>query len=320
MREVLTELAGWWRRGEPVGLATVVGAWRSAPRLPGAALLAGPDGSAVGSVSGGCVEAAVYELAAEAVRTGRPSLQRYGVADDDALAVGLTCGGDLDVFVERVDPVSFPELGEVARDVAAGRPVAIATCVAVPRSKTPVGGPAGATGDATTTGRPVGATGGGTPAQSASSESAEPMLGSVPARRLVVWPDRHSGTLGAATLDRSVLADARTLLAEGGSRPLDYSPDGRCRTGPGGESWRVFVSSFAPPPRMLVFGAIDFAAAVARIGAFLGYRVTVCDARPLFATEARFPDADEVWWPGRTGTSRRRRRPAGSTTGRRCAC
>ncbi|MGI5216179.1 XdhC family protein [Plantactinospora sp. CA-290183] len=275
MREVLTELAGWWHQRLPVGLATVVGAWRSAPRLPGAALLVGPDGSAVGSVSGGCVEAAVYELAAEAVRTGRPLLQRYGVADDDALAVGLTCGGDLDVFVERVDPESFPELGELARDVAAGRPVAIATCVTVPGGGTRGGGPAGATGSGI-------------------------RLGPVPARRLVVWPDRHSGTLDAA-LDEAVLTDARALLAEGGSRLLDYSPDGRRRTASDGAGWRVFVSSFAPPPRMLVFGAIDFAAAVARIGTFLGYRVTVCDARPLFATEARFPDADEVVvaWPHR---------------------
>src|SRR3982751_4908614 len=64
---------------------------------------------------------------------------------------------------------------------------------------------------------------------------------------------------------------------------------------------RVFVASYAPKPRMLVFGAIDFAAAVARLGSFLGYRVTVCDARPVFATRSRFPQADEVVveWPHR---------------------
>jgi xanthine dehydrogenase accessory factor len=67
----------------------------------------------------------------------------------------------------------------------------------------------------------------------------------------------------------------------------------------------VFVQSFAPPPRMLVFGAIDFAAAVARLGVFLGYRVTVCDARPVFATQRRFPEAHEVVcdWPHRYLTS-----------------
>jgi xanthine dehydrogenase accessory factor len=76
-----------------------------------------------------------------------------------------------------------------------------------------------------------------------------------------------------------------------------YGPDGERRR----DELGVFVQSFAPPPRMLVFGAIDFAAAVARAGKFLGYRVTVCDARPVFATAARFPDADEVVtdWPHR---------------------
>ena len=87
------------------------------------------------------------------------------------------------------------------------------------------------------------------------------------------------------------------LLAAGTNATLTYGPDGERR----GEGMRVFVWSFAPAPRMLVFGAIDFAAAVARVGSFLGYHVTVCDARPVFATNSRFPDADEVVvdWPHR---------------------
>src|SRR3954468_5881353 len=132
MRDVLDELLGWWRSGEPVGMATVVATWRSAPRPAGASMLVGPDGEAVGSVSGGCVEGAVYELAQEVVAAGEPVLQRYGVSDDDAFAVGLTCGGILDVFVERVDQHTFPELGEIADDVDAGRPVAVATVVEHP--------------------------------------------------------------------------------------------------------------------------------------------------------------------------------------------
>ena len=67
MRDVLDELVKWWTAGEPVGMATVVGTWRSAPRPAGAVMLVGPDGTAVGSVSGGCVEGAVYELAQEAI-------------------------------------------------------------------------------------------------------------------------------------------------------------------------------------------------------------------------------------------------------------
>src|SRR5579875_1065049 len=129
MRDVLTDLETWWRAGETVGLATVVGTWRSAPRQPGAAMLVGADGTAVGSVSGGCVEGAVYELATATRDTGTPVLQRYGVSDDDAFAVGLTCGGIIDVFVEPVDRTTFPELGAVAADIREGRPVAVATLI-----------------------------------------------------------------------------------------------------------------------------------------------------------------------------------------------
>jgi xanthine dehydrogenase accessory factor len=255
VREVLPELLGWWRAGRPTGMATVVATWRSAPRPAGAAMLVGPDGQAVGSVSGGCVEGAVYELAQEVVSTGVPALQRYGISDEDAFAVALTCGGILDVFVEKVDPATFAELGEVAAEVEAGRPVAVCTVI-----------------DHVDPGR-VG-------------------------RRLVVRPDAATvGSLGSSRTDEALTDDARGLLAAGRSDTLTYGPDGERR----GEGMRVFVSAFAPKPRMLVFGAIDFAAAVARVGSFLGYDVTVCDARPVFATRSRFADADHVVveWPHR---------------------
>jgi len=119
MRDVLDDLVGWWQAGQTVGMGTVVATWRSAPRPAGASMLVGPDGTAVGSVSGGCVEGAVYEEAKDAVETGEVTLQRYGVSDDDAFAVGLTCGGILDVFVESVSRESFPELGEVKESVDA---------------------------------------------------------------------------------------------------------------------------------------------------------------------------------------------------------
>ena len=116
MRDVLDELVGWWQAGETVGMGTVVGTWRSAPRPAGASMLVGPDGTAVGSVSGGCVEGAVYAEAQDAVATGQPVLQRYGVSDDDAFAVGLTCGGILDVFVSGHSLAAFEELaGVIAR-------------------------------------------------------------------------------------------------------------------------------------------------------------------------------------------------------------
>src|SRR5215216_4435662 len=129
MREVLDDLLRWWETGETVGMGTVVATWRSAPRPAGASMLVGPDGTAVGSVSGGCVEGAVYAEAQDVVANGQPVLQRYGVSDDDAFAVGLTCGGILDVFIESVSRESFPELGEIAESVDEHEPVAVVTVV-----------------------------------------------------------------------------------------------------------------------------------------------------------------------------------------------
>src|SRR5512144_1409708 len=129
MRELLSDLMRWWQAGETVGMGTVVATFRSAPRPAGASMLVGPGGEAVGSVSGGCVEGAVYELAESVIASGVPALERYGVSDDDAFAVGLTCGGILDVYVEKVDRSTFPELADIAADIEAGRPVALATVI-----------------------------------------------------------------------------------------------------------------------------------------------------------------------------------------------
>ncbi|GAY09060.1 XdhC/CoxI family protein [Pseudonocardia sp. N23] len=253
MRDVIDQLEGWWKNGQEAALATVVGTFRSAPRQPGASMLVGPAGEAVGSVSGGCVEGAVYELGGEVLGDGRPRLQRYGVSDDDAFSVGLTCGGILDVYVEKVSPETYEQLDKVADAIREESPVAVATVVAGPEDR----------------------------------------LG----KRLIVWPESVDGTTGSARLDEAVRDDVRGLLAAGRNATLHYGVDGQRR----GEGLDVFVESFAPPPRMIVFGAIDFAAAVAKMGNFLGYRVTVCDARPVFATASRFPGANEVVveWPHR---------------------
>ncbi len=254
MRDILDSITPWWGSGETFGLATVVRTFSSAPREPGAAMAVSPGGEVIGSVSGGCVEGAVYELAGQVRATGRPVLQRYGISEDDAFAVGLTCGGIIDIFVEPASRKRFPELGEVAGAVGQGIPVAVATIIEGP--------------------------------------------GEIGARRVIWEGQRESGTLGAGDrLDQAVDDDARGMLAQGLTAVRRYGPDGERRR----DELAVFVQSFAPAPRMLVFGAIDFAAAVARAGKFLGYRVTVCDARPVFATASRFPDADEVItdWPHR---------------------
>jgi xanthine/CO dehydrogenase XdhC/CoxF family maturation factor len=132
VRDILNKVTKWWAAGETFGLATVVRTYRSAPRDPGAALAVSPDGEVTGSVSGGCVEGAVYELSVDVSQTGNPVLQTYGVSDDDAFAVGLTCGGILDIFVEPVNQARFPELGDIAAAVERGEPVAVATVIGGP--------------------------------------------------------------------------------------------------------------------------------------------------------------------------------------------
>jgi len=284
VRDILSRITKWWEADETFGLATVVRTYRSAPRDPGAALAvsSSADHEVIGSVSGGCVEGAVYELSLDVCQTGSPVLQTYGVSDDDAFAVGLTCGGIIDIFVERVDRESFPSLGDVAAAVERGEPVAVATVIAGP-------GQIGArrviwAGDAV-------AGSGPDEVEGLAWEGGEGLGRDS-------WQAGASGTLGSGPrLDAAVDDDVRGMLAQGLTGIRRYGAHGERR----GDELSVFVNSFAPAPRMLVFGAIDFAAAVARVGKFLGYQVTVCDARKVFATASRFPDADEVVvdWPHR---------------------
>lgn len=235
MRDIAHRLAHWESSGVPFALATVISVSGSAPRLPGAAMAVGADGEAVGSVSGGCVEGAVYELCREVLRTGVCVRETFGYSDDDAFAVGLTCGGVIEVFV------SLCSTG-VADAIASGESVAVA--------------------------------------QVLDASGAMVMAGSRGIR----------GTTGFADLDAVVASEALSMLDGGacGIRSI------RCRT-----DVEVFVQSYATAPRLLIFGAMDYAGALARLGKYLGYHVTVCDARPVFTTATRFPDADEVVveWP-----------------------
>jgi xanthine dehydrogenase accessory factor len=257
MLDLAEELERWIEEGREFAVATVVAVGGSAPRGPGAALAVDEAGTVIGSVSGGCVEGAVYDLCQEALRTGESVLEHFGYSDEDAFAVGLTCGGTIEVLVTPVSGQAPARtvLAAAVGAAAQGRPAALARVVRGPAE----------------------------------------LLG----RALLVRPDGpHEGALGGhPELDRTAADEARALLEAGRTGTVEISADGsHC---PGGLT--LLVESNVPPPRMIVFGAVDFASALARAGKFLGYHVTVCDARPVFATRARFPDADEVVvdWPHR---------------------
>ncbi|TDC65741.1 XdhC family protein [Streptomyces hainanensis] len=255
MLELAAALLARVRDRTPFVAATVTSVAGSAPRQPGASLVVDADGAVLGNVSGGCVDSAVYETCREML-TGdsRPRVERFGYTDADALDVGLTCGGTIELALNHHDPGADPHLGPALTDAAHDRPVAVATVVRGPGTR----------------------------------------LG----RMLVVRPGRPGeGTLGDERLDRVAAAHATAVLHAGRTDTVDIgTADGHCR-----EPMTLLVESNTPAPRMLIFGAIDHAAALARVGAFLDYRVTVCDARATFATPDRFPDADEIVvdWPHR---------------------
>ncbi|MFF0749451.1 XdhC family protein [Streptomyces sp. NPDC004267] len=252
MLDIADELHRWVEQGRDFAVATVVAVSGSAPREPGAALAVDGDGTVLGSVSGGCVEAAVYELCRQALEDGRTVLERFGYSDEDAFAVGLTCGGVIDVLVT---PVRGGVHAAALRAAAFGEAAAL---VRVAR------GP-----------------------------------GELLGRALLVRPGGvYEGGLGGhRELDRTAAAEGRAMLDAGRTGTVETGADGSLC----GRPLTLLVESSVPAPRMIVFGAVDFASALARVGRFLGYHVTVCDARPVFATRARFPDADEVVvdWPHR---------------------
>lgn len=258
MLDIADELTRWVEQGRDFAVASVVNVGGSAPRSPGAALAVDGQGTAIGSVSGGCVESAVYDLCVQSLQDGATVLERFGYSDDDAFAVGLTCGGTIEVLVT---PVSAE---------AANRKVFAAALSAAAR------------GEAAALARVARG-----PAE---------LLG----RALLVHPDgSYEGDLGGEPeLDRTAVGESHAMLAAGRTGTLDLAASGtRCEAA----ELTLFVESSVPPPRMIVFGAVDFAAALVHIGKFLGYHVTVCDARPVFATRTRFPEADEIVieWPHR---------------------
>ncbi|HUW77358.1 MAG TPA: XdhC family protein [Candidatus Nanopelagicaceae bacterium] len=251
MIEFLNEMSHAVKAGEAFALATVVKTWNSAPRPVGSVMVVNNAGEVSGSLSGGCVEGAAYEVAQEVLATGVAVYNSYGVSDDDAFSVGLTCGGTIEVFTERIDPKEtwFAELIQGYSDKVG---VATATVVTGPER-----------------------------------------VGS----HLAITKSGYVGTTGLARLDEAIFDDSLGLLEAGNAGIINYGAHGERLE----SDLTIFVNVLSTQARMIIFGAIDYAAALTRIGKLLGYHVTVCDARPIFATKKRFPQADEIVvdWPHR---------------------
>jgi xanthine dehydrogenase accessory factor len=228
VREIAGDLARWLADGERVVLATVVSVEGSSPRPLGARLAVSASGLVAGSVSGGCVEGAVVEEAADVFQGRPPKRLRYGVADETGFEVGLACGGTIDVYVEPL--VSAHRRLLVA--VETGETVAMATRL---------------------------------------SDGAH----------LLGWSD------GSLEGDPS-LAPGLAELFPGPAAQLRTSPDGD-----------TFLEVIAPPPELIIVGAVHVAIPLVQLAQTVGFRVRLVDPRRTFANLERFPTVDDltVAWP-----------------------
>lgn len=272
MLDLIPSLGPWMPRvaGRRFAVATIVAASGSVPRPVGTSMLVTEAGEVLGSLSGGCVEGAVVALAQEAMDDGATRLETFGFSAADAFAAGLTCGGQLDIHIQPVPAAKPGEAGHPLRaallrlaETSPDQPVALV--------------------------RELGDAGGGA------------VVLSDPATfRADACPELAALLHGEPELQvESIVRGGGTGLVRL-SQPRDCPPD---RTGAGQPSGEraILVESRLAPPRMLVFGANDFGAALVPAAKLLGYHVTLVDARPAFAGQPRFAAADLVVtdWPHR---------------------
>lgn len=253
MLEIAERLSAALERGESVTVTTVSRVHGSAPRTVGTSM-ALAVGHVLGSISGGCVEGAAVEACERVAQSGRVETARFGFSDETAFAVGLSCGGELDVVVHAVEAEYLR--AELAA-AAAGRAAAVAVVV---------------TGPAALLGRGFG----GFEGSGRDGELTTEQLG--------------AAGLTDLTIER-VRAETAARLRSGGASTVSID----C----GDSLLELLCESSLPAARMLLFGAVEFAAALSDAAVLLGYRVTICDPRPAFATPQRFPSAAEVVveWP-----------------------
>ncbi|MCT1775867.1 XdhC family protein [Brachybacterium sp. p3-SID957] len=249
----------------PCAVATIVSAQGSVPRPVGTSMLVGADGALHGSLSGGCVEGAVLEACREALETGRSSLRSFGFSDEDAFAVGLMCGGSLEVLIQ---PFAPPPPGTQSPLGTVNDPSPAAYVTRLPRES-----------DAPRTVAPEGDDADGPRAVLLAGDGAEEVRGAL---TMLLPPEvLEAGSAQVAAM----LREART---------------GILRLPAGASTTDLFVESRIRPAHLVVCGANAFGQALVEAARPLGLRITLCDHRPAFTDPTAFPGAEVVRaWPHR---------------------
>jgi xanthine dehydrogenase accessory factor len=292
MLDLMPSLKEWQpaATGQRCAVATVVGTGGSVPRPLGTSMLVSEAGEVLGSLSGGCVEGAVVEAALEAMHDGGSRREFFGYSAEDAFAVGLTCGGELEIHIEPLGSAPGGLRLENLQALAGHGP---ASALALIRRVDAHGGGAVVIPD---------------PASFLLEQS---MQSSAELAALLGLDSL--GAPAAGRLMRAAAAQLEPLLRGGRTGLVRLAPPEGCLSGTGvpgnavtsaatsPEPITLLVESRLPPARLLIFGANDFGAALLPAAQLLGYHVTLCDARPAFAGQTRFAGADQVVtaWPHR---------------------
>ncbi|OUO90746.1 hypothetical protein B5F40_06035 [Gordonibacter sp. An230] len=272
MREVAEDVLRWLSEGEAVALAQVVRTWGSSPRLPGSVMAVSGSGRIAGSVSGGCIEAAVARIAVESLEAGRGSLEEFRASTASARQAGLSCGGSVEVLVSPLDPGLFHVEAELARtECEYVRASVLRDC-----------------GDAPTgTSFIVAAE---TDAEEALDRCGDGGIGlaHVPGEGLCVL----MRSCGEAT---SALEEAAVAVTRKAAERPRFEESGVVEHG--GSPW--FFVRRSPQPQLVCVGGVHIAIHLCRMAKALGYRTVVVDPRRVFATAERFPFVDELVhaWP-----------------------
>ncbi|MDZ4092165.1 MAG: XdhC family protein [Arthrobacter sp.] len=287
MLDLMTALAAWQpaATGERCAVATVVGTGGSVPRPVGTSMLVSGSGDVLGSLSGGCIEGAVVAAALEVMADGGTRREFFGYSAEDAFAVGLTCGGELEIHIELLADTLGGLRPEALNALDAHAPGTGLALIRRVDAQAPRG--------------------------DASRRGARAVVIPDPASYQVSQSDAVAALLGlAGDGDRSLLqaaaAQLEPLLRNGTTGVVRLAAESGCYVDaaigrPAAEPVTLLVESRLPAARMLVFGANDFGAALVPAAQLLGYHVTLCDARPAFARQERFALAEEVVtdWPHR---------------------